>query len=131
MDFSVNPPSSCMHDVGTKIVRSAPPGTDWGELALTLPRSRATVQIIIYWERVRGLYRRLKGPMSSGDPNVTTLLGHVLVHEIVHAILDSTTHSQSGIMRAHWGQAEFTRMARGQFELTKTEINAILRRCGS
>jgi hypothetical protein len=131
MDFSVDPPGSCPHNLGTRIVRSAPLRTDFTDLALTLLDSRATVQIAIYWDHVQAFHGHLKGPMSSGDPSLTTLLGYVLVHEVVHALLGSRAHSQSGIMRAHWGQLEFTKMAQGQFELTKTEINAIFYRCGS
>jgi hypothetical protein len=39
------------------------------------------------------------------------LLAHVLVHEITHVLQGVEHHSESGIMKAHWGPADCYAMA--------------------
>jgi hypothetical protein len=87
------------------------------------------VQIVVYWERVRN-YQSLNGRVSSLCPNLTTVLGYVLVHEVAHVLLGSTGHSEAGVMRAHWGLPEFLKMERGELLLDKNQSIAIFRYCG-
>jgi hypothetical protein len=130
LDYSNNPPAPCLHEMGVKIVRSTPPGTAPGVLAMTLPRSRGALQIVVYWERVQE-YQQLNHLANLLCPNIATVLGYVLVHEVGHVLLGSTEHSESGIMRAHWGLPELQKMVWGRFTLAKTESTTIYRRCGA
>lgn len=45
--------------------------------------------------------------------NVSTMLGHVIAHELGHLLLGSNSHAASGIMRSRWQTAELERMTHG------------------
>lgn len=59
---------------------------------------------------------------------VPALLGHVLVHEITHILQGVCRHSESGIMKAHWGLKEFEQMQGKPLEFADEDINLIY--CG-
>ncbi len=49
------------------------------------------------------------------------ILGHVAAHEIGHLLLGSSSHSLSGIMRAHWNMVELGRANKGLLLFTKSQ----------
>jgi hypothetical protein len=129
LDYSNNPPAPCLHEIGVKIVRSAPPGTDSKMLAMTLPRSRGALQIVVYWDRVQNFHRS-NCRAGSLCLNVTSVLGYVLVHEVAHVLFGSAEHSETGLMRAHWGEAELLKMEQDQLGFFKAQGTTIYHRCG-
>jgi hypothetical protein len=40
-----------------------------------------------------------------------TFLAHVLAHEIGHVLMASNLHSSDGVMKAHWTESDYARMA--------------------
>ena len=50
------------------------------------------------------------------------LLGHVLAHEIAHLLLGTNSHSDTGIMRAHWSEQDLANASR--YALLFTEAQA-------
>jgi hypothetical protein len=63
-----------------------------GALAYVLPYEG--VHVHVFYDRVRTL----------GGVGETSLLGHVLAHEIGHILQGVARHSTSGIMKAEWDQ---------------------------
>ncbi len=53
------------------------------------------------------------------DPAI--ILGHVAAHEVGHLLLGSNSHSQWGIMRAHWNMEELARANKGSLLFTKSQ----------
>jgi hypothetical protein len=49
---------------------------------------------------------------SAGGPRqVSTILAHVMAHEITHLLEGFARHSQTGVMKAHWDAYDFMQMA--------------------
>jgi hypothetical protein len=56
---------------------------------------------------------------------VPHLLAHVLVHEITHILEGCTRHSESGVMKAHWGGADFTQMLWSELPISQEDIDLV------
>jgi hypothetical protein len=56
---------------------------------------------------------------------VPHLLAHVLVHEIVHILEGCTRHSEGGVMKAHWGGADFAQMLWGELPIAQEDIDLV------
>jgi hypothetical protein len=69
-----------------------------GALAYALPYER--VHIRVFYDRVRAL----------GGDGETSLLGHVLAHEIGHILQGSARHSESGVMKPQFTPDDRFRM---------------------
>jgi len=50
-----------------------------------------------------------------------TMLGHVFAHETAHLLLGENSHSEQGIMRAHWNERELEEARRGALLFTPEE----------
>jgi hypothetical protein len=62
------------------------------------------------------------------DPNsrvVTTLLAHVLVHEITHLIERIERHSEQGIMKAQWTATDIRQMSRQPLPFDPSDLKLI------
>lgn len=62
--------------------------------------------------------RKLSG---AGDVSQSTLLAHVMAHEIGHLLLGSNAHIRLGLMRAHWDSDDLRRAAMGGLLFTAEE----------
>ena len=63
-----------------------------GAMAYAMPYEG--VHIVIFWDRIKD---------DSGCRNV---LARVMVHEITHILQGTSSHSDEGIMKAHWSPIE-------------------------
>ena len=54
--------------------------------------------------------------------NVSTMLGHVIAHELGHLLLGSNSHAASGIMRSRWQAAELQSLAHGALFFTPDQV---------
>jgi hypothetical protein len=71
-----------------------------GALAYALPYEGT--HIVIFYDRVQA---------AVVDPDrATTLMAHVLAHEITHVLEGFSRHSAEGVLKAHWTPADFTQM---------------------
>jgi hypothetical protein len=70
-----------------------------GTLAFALPYEG--VHITVFYDRIHKTYA------ADVEP---ALLAHVLVHEIAHILEGIERHSETGIMKAHWTEAEISQM---------------------
>ena len=69
--------------------------------------NRRTLGVAYLGEDGRGCYSDVffepaEDLHEHSDVELGTLLGHVLAHEIAHLLLGANSHSETGIMRAHW-----------------------------
>ncbi len=53
------------------------------------------------------------------------LLAHVLAHEITHILQGRQRHSDSGLMKAHWGGEDYRQMASKTLTFTAEDIQMI------
>jgi hypothetical protein len=87
-----------------------------GALAFALPYEG--VHITVFYDRLSKMYA----------PNVrSTLLAHVLAHEITHVLQGTNGHSETGIMQAHWTPKDIAKMASKPLSFTPEDIELILK----
>jgi hypothetical protein len=68
-----------------------------GALAYAMPYAKSGTCIHIFMDRV----------VERANPSFgTTLLAHVMAHEITHVLEQVDRHSADGVMRAHWGSRD-------------------------
>ena len=53
------------------------------------------------------------------------LLGHMLAHEITHILQGSALHSDSGLMKEHWDQAELAQINDHYLSFTDLDVKLI------
>jgi hypothetical protein len=56
------------------------------------------------------------------------ILGHVIAHEIAHLLLGTSSHSESGIMRARWQTGELMSVLNGQMLFTEEQSQVMRQR---
>jgi hypothetical protein len=89
-------------EVIVRLIRTPPavrPGTETLGRTLIDATSRSTSLVTVYRDRVRQMARAARR-------DETVLLGRVIAHELVHAILATNAHSTDGLMRPAWTIAE-------------------------
>jgi hypothetical protein len=84
-----------------------------GALAYALPYEG--VHISIFWDRIR----QFSAPRE--------LLAHVMVHEVAHIIQGIMSHSQAGIMKAHWTTDDVFAMESKPLKFTPDDVDLIYR----
>jgi hypothetical protein len=85
-----------------------------GALAYALPYEGT--HIVVFQDRILRTVRQ---------PAQGRLLGHVLAHEIAHILQGICRHSESGIMKPHWGPDDYAQMGRKPLAFTDTDVNLI------
>jgi hypothetical protein len=85
-----------------------------GALAYALPYEG--VHIVVFYDRVLATVERSR---------LTSLMGHVLAHEITHILEGVNRHSEEGVMKASWSQDDYTNMAWRPLTLTATDVDLI------
>lgn len=74
---------------------------------------------------IQVFYDRIKESVSEGA--VPTLMAYTLAHEIGHLLEGFGRHSESGIMKAHWTEADIRRMLAGSFDWAPEDVVLIRR----
>jgi hypothetical protein len=70
-------------------------------------------------------YERIERAAHRAAVDRAIVLGHVMAHEIAHALLPVARHGQSGLMRATWRRADLVDAVQGQLRCTDDEAAAI------
>jgi hypothetical protein len=73
--------------------------------------------------RIVVLYDRVKH--CAKDSRAYELLAYVMVHEIAHIMQGIERHSETGIMKAHWTNAEYFQMERKRLRFNDDDIRLI------
>jgi len=92
--------------------------TPAGALGSSLPDAQYGVSATIFEDRIEGLW-------ESNGTDLAVVLGHAIAHELGHVLLGSAEHSSMGIMRAHWGKADFDQAAMGRLGFTAQQAARI------
>jgi hypothetical protein len=100
------------------MVSHAPASVTPGALASALPYSSSGSLISVYQDRVQQLLNRLPGLSR-------VLLAYVFVHEMAHVMQGNNYHSDSGILRAQWSNADYATMRRDRLKLTDGDSDRI------
>jgi hypothetical protein len=87
-----------------------------GALAFALPYDGAHIQI--FCDRFMG---------SAKPKSFPSRLAHVMVHEITHILQGVVRHSESGVMKASWTEADYDEMSWKPLPFTQTDILLIHR----
>jgi hypothetical protein len=85
-----------------------------GALAYTTPYQGN--RIVVFYDRI---------VQRKPQVQVQSLLGHVLAHEIAHALQGLSRHSSSGIMKANWSSRDYSDMRRNSFGFSLEDIDLI------
>ena len=107
---------SCAAQGGIRILiqNLTPPGRLPGALGYATPSEGHYV--VVFYDRV----------LKSVPPeNLQFLLGHVLAHEITHVLEGAIRHSDSGLMKEHWSEADLSRMAWKPLPFAEEDISRI------
>jgi hypothetical protein len=84
-----------------------------GALAYALPYEGT--HIVVFYDRVQ----------HTASRQVRALTAHVMAHEIAHILEGIKRHSQSGLMKAYWEDADLAQMARKPLPFTDQDIMLI------
>jgi hypothetical protein len=98
-----------------------------GALGSALPYAPCGTRITVFVDRLRPRLRLAKNPIAQG-----AILGHVIAHEVTHAVQGIVRHSDRGLMKARWNEDDFWRMDGNPLEYTRVDLNLIrngLARC--
>jgi hypothetical protein len=105
--------SACAEGAGIVVTvsRETPLNQHPGALAYAQPFDRT--RIVLFYDRVLN---------TAGPAVVPSLLGHVLVHEIVHMLQGCDRHSTSGIMKPRWDKHDYDDMRRAPLPFTQEDL---------
>jgi Tfp pilus assembly protein FimT len=88
-----------------------------GAMAYALPYQGS--HIVVLFDRIA---------RSAGGPRqVSTILAHVMAHEIAHLLEGVARHSQTGLMKAHWDRQDFMQMGYNPLPFAPEDIEMIQR----
>lgn len=96
----------------------APKGHPVGALAESHPYAGDGVRITVFLDRIWAVAHRQ--PLLQAR-----VLGHVLAHEIAHVLRGTNSHSWTGVMKAHWDDADYRAMRTRGLTFVAGDIVAI------
>lgn len=82
-----------------------------------------TKSIIIFRDRIQSRLGRTHPAVAK------VALAYVIAHELAHAMQGIRRHSESGILKAHWTNDDFTAMLFGRLEFAPYDAAMIRRGC--
>jgi hypothetical protein len=71
-------------------------------------------------------FRQVRDFAHTSHVDISTLLAHVIAHEIGHLLLPRVPHSVTGLMRADWDKALVRQAAAGYLTFTDAQVKRIL-----
>jgi hypothetical protein len=105
---------------GIRTAEHAPKSATGEALAATRLTAAAGIEITVYEDRLRKFleaHRSLAGVAAA----------YVLAHELAHAMQGEARHSELGIMKAHWDEADFQQMFFHKLTFTAGDAASIRR----
>jgi hypothetical protein len=85
-----------------------------GALAYALPYEGT--HIVVFYDRVQ---------RAVEPKRVVFLLAHVLAHEITHILQGVNQHAPTGVMKAHWEEADYSQMSFQPLPFTPEDVRLI------
>jgi PadR family transcriptional regulator PadR len=120
LEWHTTAPAVCRGLQQTKTVvldfaRDTPAGEHPSAMAYARPYEG--IHIVVMYGRIE---ENAEGPMR-----VSTVLGHVMAHEITHVVQGIARHSQTGVMKAHWNAQDFCQMMHKPLPFTPEDVDLI------
>ncbi len=101
-----------------RAVEHAPAPAGHDALAMARLVTSGAAEVTIYADRVRCFLAQ--HPSQTGAP-----AAYVLAHELAHAMQGEDRHSESGILKRHWDEADFHEMIWHHLVFTSTDVDLI------
>jgi hypothetical protein len=108
-----------MKTVNLDLVINTPSGNHPGAMAYT--RLYEGAHIVVLYDRI------VLGKITEEAPQASSLLAHVMTHEITHLLQGIERHSQTGVMKAHWDARDLLQMARAPLLFDPEDVDLIQR----
>jgi hypothetical protein len=89
-----------------------------GSLAYSLPFEGSHIRVF---------YDRIMSAQAVTRLLAPKILGHVFAHEIGHILQGGDQHSETGVMKAHWTEADYSAMTFEPLRFTPIDIDLIER----
>lgn len=105
--------------IDAEIIDHAPSGLSVKALGVAQPFTSSGMRVWLFKDRLDGLTR------SYHQTDAGRVVGHALAHEIGHVLIGGVTHSESGLMAAHWDNRIIAEILHGKVRFTAAEIAAI------
>jgi hypothetical protein len=102
--------------IRVRFTRGTPAGLRPEALAYAMPFASGPDTIVVMIDRVEAAVR---------ESRVTSLLAYVLAHEIGHVLQACDRHSEIGIMKARWVEADYGLMGTFQLGFTQEDVDLI------
>jgi hypothetical protein len=87
-----------------------------GALAFATLGPHHGTRIVVFFDRVRN---------STTALMLSSVLAHVLVHEITHVLEGVSRHSETGVMKAHWEPADLREMRSQPLPFAQEDVRLI------
>jgi hypothetical protein len=118
MDYSVSDSSRPRSPAGrpylvVALLTGHPDTVCPGCMGFALPQAREGAHAIIFYDRVEKLC-----VASDIAPDIGTILGAVIAHELGHVLMGSEEHSPTGVMKARWGPKELRLISWNRLQFT-------------
>jgi hypothetical protein len=113
-------PAACRESQQTRtvvldFVTNTPPSRHPGAMAYA--QVYEAVHIVVLYDRIE--------KSANGPTQVSTLLAHVMTHEITHLLQGVSRHSRTGVMKANWDAHDFAQMAYKPLPFAPEDIELI------
>lgn len=103
---------------GIRLVDHAPVSATPGAFASARPYGSSGSLISVYQDRVHALI--------TNHPSLSdALLAYIFAHELAHVMIGSDHHSDTGVLRAEWSNADFAGMETGRLGFTDDDSDFI------
>jgi len=114
MDWRIGEPprTSSTRPIGIELVTDTPENLLPGTLAYALPFEGT--HVVVFYDRV-----------ENRPGSVSSVLGHVIAHEVTHILQGVARHSKSGIMKAQWTGADYQEMTWKPLQFTDADVMLI------
>jgi hypothetical protein len=94
----------------------------WTTRASFHPGALAVAKLFVTGEPCVVVFMDRVEPMSAKNPNTaSSLLGHVLAHEIAHVLKQASDHSESGVLKSRWSSEEIRGMRGEPLKFTASD----------
>ena len=108
------PKSGTQGTIAMSLATNTPESQEPGALAYAF---FGGTHIVIFYDRIRKMV-----------PNqVSSVLAHVMVHEVTHILQGIPRHSESGVMKAHWDAGDYLQMTWNPLPFSDEDVTLIER----
>jgi hypothetical protein len=113
-------PSKCPAEaIFITLSNNEPASLQPGALAYALPFEGT--HIVVFYDRVKNDQVKNRPGFAS------SLLGHVIAHEVTHILQGAIWHAENGVMKAQWTRADYRDMTWKPLQFTDEDIIRIQR----